>query len=163
MKAKTIATDEKELRDQVEVSRQDEEEEEFPVANVFRWTNRVGCIEAIALEYVDNGGKYDTALRTVRLREYAFNVTKMLVKQKNQLRRDVVKRAKDIQHMRDSAKVGDIVRVPKLIPNPLLGDTSATATSSSKPKSSPSLRCPHQSAIPSSGYKMEVFKSATVI
>lgn len=90
-------------------------------ANKFRWIDRLGCIEAVANEYMENGEKFDSALRAIRLRDFALNASKMLVKQKNQLRRDVVKRSKEIQLVRDSAGVGDIVRVPKLIPNPLIG------------------------------------------
>lgn len=110
-----------ELPKMAEVREPEEDDEDIPEAHKFRWKDRVGCVEAIALEYADNGGKYDLALRAVRLRDYAWNVAKMPVKQKNQLRRDAIKRAKDIQHMRDAADVGDIVRVPKLDPNPLGG------------------------------------------
>ncbi|WP_435924837.1 hypothetical protein [Paenibacillus sp. DYY-L-2] len=100
------------------------EDEDIPATHKFRWKDRVGCVEAIASECADNGGKYDAALRSVRLSEFAFNATRMPVKQKTQLKRDVIKRAKDIQHMREAADVGDIVRVPKLIENPLLGGAS---------------------------------------
>ncbi|MNW34010.1 hypothetical protein D3C74_109770 [compost metagenome] len=96
-------------------------DEAIPMTSRFRWLDRVGCVEALAVEYLDNGGKYDLALRAIRLRDYAFNVSKIPVKQKNQLRKDAIQRAKDIQYMRESAEIGDTVRVPKLDYNPLLG------------------------------------------
>lgn len=87
----------------------------------FSWRDRVGCVEALALACDENGGKFDFALRSIRLTDYAYNIKKMLVKQRNQLKRDTMKRLKDIKHMRESANIGDIVRVPKLVPNKLVG------------------------------------------
>lgn len=87
----------------------------------FQWFNRLGAVEEIAQELADNGGKYDTALRTVRLSRFAYRVSKMPVKQKAALKRDVVNRVKDIVHARTSADVGDRVRVMKLVPNVQLG------------------------------------------
>jgi hypothetical protein len=100
---------------------EDEDDEEIAFTPKFRWKDRLGCVEAIASECVDNGGKYDRALRAIRLADYAFNVKKMPVKQRTLLKRDVVKRMKDIQYIRDSADIGDVVRVPKFVPIPLLG------------------------------------------
>lgn len=99
----------------------EDNEEALPATKKFRWKDRVGCVEAIASECADNGGKYDAALRSIRLSEFAFNASRMPIKQKTQLKRDVIKRTKDIQYMRESANVGDVVRVPKLIQNPQLG------------------------------------------
>ncbi|PZM64833.1 hypothetical protein [Paenibacillus dendritiformis] len=99
----------------------DDEDDDTPATHRFRWKDRVGCVEAIASELADNGSKYELALRSVRLSDYAFNATRMPVKQKAQLKRDATKRAKDIQHMRESADVGDTVRVPKMVDDPLLG------------------------------------------
>lgn len=102
----------------------DDEDDETPATHRFRWKDRVGCVEAIASELADNGSKYEPALRSVRLSDYAFNAARMPVKQKAQLKRDATKRAKDIQHMRESADVGDTVRVPKMVDDPLLGGAS---------------------------------------
>ncbi|MFD3260866.1 hypothetical protein ACE3MQ_19920 [Paenibacillus lentus] len=97
------------------------------LSSKFEWFDRLGCVEAIAQELADNGGKYEKALRSVRLSNYAYRISKMPVKQKTQLKRDVVSRAKDIVHARESAEVGDVVRVPKLIPNPLMGGINVKA------------------------------------
>ncbi|MFF2886999.1 hypothetical protein [Paenibacillus sp. NPDC057967] len=102
-------------------SSQEDDELDQPKGNKFSWRDRVGCVEAIALICDDNGGKFDQAIRGVRLAVYAYNVKRMPVKQRNQLRRDTMKRLKDIRHMRESARIGDVVRVPKLIDNPLIG------------------------------------------
>jgi len=67
------------------------------------------------------GGGFDRALRAMRLREYCRNPAKMTVKQRQALKRDVLRRCKDILHMRETAEVGDIVRVPRLVPSPLPG------------------------------------------
>ncbi|WP_339207493.1 hypothetical protein MHH56_07250 [Paenibacillus sp. FSL K6-3182] len=45
----------------------------------------------------------------------------MHVKQKNLLKKEVIKRSADIRYMRDAANIGDTVRVPMLRENPLLG------------------------------------------
>ncbi|MBU5442059.1 hypothetical protein [Paenibacillus sp. MSJ-34] len=97
-------------------------EELIPVdSKTFQWIDRIGCVEALALECADNGNKFDIALRSIRLRDYSIHTTKMTVKQKTALKRDVTRKVKDIIKMRESADVGDVVRVPKMIPNPLLG------------------------------------------
>ncbi|BFH11374.1 hypothetical protein [Paenibacillus dendritiformis] len=82
----------------------------------FEWTNRLACVEALALECAD-GAKFDYALRVVRLRDYSLYVSKITNKQLAALKRDVMIRVKEINIMRESANVGDIVRVPKLVPN----------------------------------------------
>lgn len=97
------------------------EEDDGPIGRKFRWRDRLGCVEAIAAECADNGRKYDAALRAVRLAEYAYHVTKMPVKQKTLLKKDALERAKEIESMRAAADIGDVVRVPKLDENPLLG------------------------------------------
>ncbi|BFH11107.1 hypothetical protein J6TS7_21690 [Paenibacillus dendritiformis] len=91
------------------------------VPKKFEWTNRLECIEALALECADNGGKFEQALRVVRLRDYCLYASKITKKQLAVLKRDVVIRVKEINIMRESANVGDIVRVPKLVPNRLGG------------------------------------------
>ena len=91
------------------------------LSSKFEWFNRLGAVEDIAQEMADNGGKYDKALRTVRISRYAYRVSKMPVKQKAALKRDAVKRAKAIILERESADVGDIVKVVKLVPAVLLG------------------------------------------
>jgi len=98
-----------------------DEDDLIPTSHKFAWRDRLACVEALALSCDDNGGKFDQALRQVRLTNYAYNARHMLVKQRNQLRRDVLKRLKDIQHMRDSADVGDIVRVPRMVATLLPG------------------------------------------
>lgn len=94
------------------------------LSSKFEWFNRLGAIEEIAQELADNGGKYDKALRTVRLSRFAYRVSKMPVKQKTLLKRDAVKRSKDIILERESADIGDIVKVVKMVPNALLGGAS---------------------------------------
>ncbi|WP_419874343.1 hypothetical protein [Candidatus Pristimantibacillus sp. PTI5] len=81
----------------------------------------MALIEILAFECADNGGKFDTALRSVRLSDYAYYASKMPVKQKGLLKKEVIKRSADICYMCDAAAVGDIVRVPKLKENLLLG------------------------------------------
>ncbi|MEF2968339.1 hypothetical protein V3851_23810 [Paenibacillus sp. M1] len=97
------------------------EEEPIFDPKKFQWTDRLGCINALASECADNGNKFDLAVRTIDLRSYCFNANKMTVKQRTALKREVSKRVKDIQIMRESAEVGDIVLVSKMVPNPLLG------------------------------------------
>ncbi|MCY9765161.1 hypothetical protein M5X06_30815 [Paenibacillus alvei] len=89
------------------------------VPKKFAWTNRLECVEALSLECAD-GAKFDNALRMVRLRDYSMCASKITNKQLTALKRDVTRRVKEINTMRESANVGDIVRVPKLVPN-LLG------------------------------------------
>lgn len=107
----------------LEREQDDEDDEAVPLTHRFRWKDRVGCVEAIAAELADNGSKYDLALRSVRLSAYAFNATRIPQKQKAQLKRDAIRRAKDIQHMRESADVGDVVRVPKMVESLLPGSS----------------------------------------
>ena len=95
--------------------------EESDASLKFEWTRRLECIEVLAAECEENGGGFERALRTIRLRNYCRNADKMTIKQKNTLKRDVAKQSKDIQFMRQSADVGDVVRVTKLVPNPLIG------------------------------------------
>jgi hypothetical protein len=86
----------------------------------FQWKDRLGLVMILAGEVADNGGKFEPALKAVRLSEYAFNASKMPSKLKAALKREVMQQAKDIRHLRETANVGDIVRVPKYKINPLL-------------------------------------------
>lgn len=87
----------------------------------FQWLDRLGCIEELSQECADNGNKLDQALKVIRLRDFSINAARITIKQKTALRRDVTKRVKEIQQERESADIGDIVRVPKLISNVLGG------------------------------------------
>lgn len=99
-----------------------DDETDFPSHLKFQWINRLGCVEILAAACVENGGGFERAFRTIRIRNYSRNADKMPVKQITMLKRDVTKRAKDIQHNRESADVGDLVKVPKYVPaHPLLG------------------------------------------
>ncbi|WP_018750690.1 hypothetical protein [Paenibacillus sanguinis] len=99
------------------------DEEELSLLNPkkFQWIDQLGCINALALECANNSNKFDLAMRAIYLRKYAVNVSKMTVKQKAALKREVTKKVKEILIIRESADIGDIVLVDKLVPNPLLG------------------------------------------
>lgn len=99
-----------------------EEVEYLPSTLKFEWINRNECLEALVV-LLDDGMKFDRALRSITLSDYAYNSNKMLQKQRNQLRKDAVRMLKDIRYERDSADIGDIVRIPKLIPGILPGST----------------------------------------
>lgn len=105
----------------VVVSDEDLEHEELPSTLKFKWKNRLALVEILAFECADNGGKFDTALRSVRLSEFAYYASKMPIKQKNLLKKEVTKRSADIRYMREAATVGDTVRMPLLRENLLLG------------------------------------------
>ncbi|MBB6672995.1 hypothetical protein [Cohnella nanjingensis] len=98
-----------------------EEPDSLTPAKRFRWTDRLACVEALSLETADNGGRYAAALRTIRLRDYCRNASRMPQRQHASLKRDVNKMVKDILHMRESADVGDIVKIQKLVPSVLPG------------------------------------------
>ncbi|MCD9025773.1 hypothetical protein [Cohnella silvisoli] len=48
----------------------DSDENENAPTRRFRWDDRLSCVELLATECADNGGKYKTALRNVRIRDY---------------------------------------------------------------------------------------------
>lgn len=89
----------------------------------FRWVDRPACVEALVSEMADNGGRYAEALRVTRVRNYCLNISKMPLKQQAALKRDVMNRFKDLLHIRESADVGDIVKVqmqsPAILPGSL--------------------------------------------
>lgn len=96
------------------------EEDLQPLSHKFEWINRPACVDTLVV-LMDDGLKFDRAFRSIKLSDYAFNVSKMLVKQRNQLRKDTMQALKDMRYMRDSADVGDTVRVPRLVPGLLPG------------------------------------------
>ncbi|MWC26652.1 hypothetical protein [Paenibacillus sp. MMS18-CY102] len=98
----------------------DEEIEVEIIAGKFRWKDRLDLVNILAGECADNGNRFEPAFRSVRLSEYAYYASKMPAKQKAKLKREVLQQAKDIRHLRDSANIGDVVRVPKLNKHPLL-------------------------------------------
>lgn len=88
-------------------------------AKKHHWLDRISCVENLAAEMADNGGKYEQALRGVRIADYCLNVKRLTGKAKADLRRDAKRRAREILAEREAATVGDIVRVPKLVRGPL--------------------------------------------
>lgn len=107
--------------DQDVITTDEESHEQLSSSNKFRWTNRLACVEALAVKYTESDEGFEKALRSVRLQIYSQNEDKMLLKQLNALRRDVVKRSKEMKCERLSADVGDLVKVPKYVPaHPLL-------------------------------------------
>lgn len=98
---------------------EDSDEENDLLPHKFRWINRLKCVETLAYECVDNGDQYNKALRTVKLGDFSSNTDKILIKHMNALRKDVLKLSKEIRTMRESAEVGDVVKVPLLISGPL--------------------------------------------
>lgn len=50
------------------------------LSSKFQWFNRLGAVEEIAQELADNGGKYETALRTVRLSRFAYRIRAIIAK-----------------------------------------------------------------------------------
>lgn len=99
----------------------DDEEITIVDPKKFQWVDRIGCINVMALECADNGNKFDLAMKGIRLRNYCINAAKMTLKQKAALKREVTKKVKEIKIIRESANIGDVVLVTKLVPNPLLG------------------------------------------
>ncbi|KEQ23412.1 hypothetical protein [Paenibacillus tyrfis] len=85
----------------------------------FEWIDRVACVEALAAKCVDI--KFEEAMKGILLTCYCKHPERMTRKQESTLKRDVMKRAKDIKQERASPEIGDTVRVAKLAPNPLLG------------------------------------------
>jgi hypothetical protein len=79
----------------------------------FQWNDRLACVEQLALICAD-GYTFDKALKVILMHEYGTG--KMPGKQKASLKRDVQQRAKEITSERMSPDVGDIVKVPKMIP-----------------------------------------------
>ncbi|MCQ4363165.1 hypothetical protein KQR54_18875 [Mycobacterium gordonae] len=84
-----------------------------------QWMNYLGCVEALSAELADNGGKFEDALRTIKLSDYCYNARLLTGKQKVELRRAAKREAIQLQLLRQSAQVGDIVRVPRMVMGPL--------------------------------------------
>lgn len=89
--------------------------------NGFHWVDRNACVEALAMSCYEQELKYETAIKKVLMHIYCNDSDKMSRKQQANLKKDVIKRAKDIQLERKAPEVGDVVKVNKLVPNPLLG------------------------------------------
>lgn len=98
-----------------------EELEELPTSPKFKWKDRLGLIDLLAQECADSGRKFETVFSSTRISRFAYYATKMPVKQKSRLKKEVQERVKDILYTRESAEVGDVVRVPKYKENPQLG------------------------------------------
>jgi hypothetical protein len=79
----------------------------------FEWKDRLACVEQLAMVCAD-GYTFDKALRVMVMHEFCTG--KMPGKQKVSLKRDVQQRAKEITSERSAPVVGDIVKVPKMIP-----------------------------------------------
>jgi hypothetical protein len=103
------------------IANDDLESDELQITRKFIWKNRLALVEQLAYECADNGGKFEVALRSVRLSEFAYCSSKMPVKQKSLLKKEVIKRSAMITYMRNAAAIGDTVRMPKLRENTLLG------------------------------------------
>lgn len=101
----------------------DEHPEEFVSSpHKFYWTNRLSCVETLAALCAEQEGGFERAVRSIHLSRYSRNEEKMPLKQLQRLKREVIKRSKDIMKERKSADIGDVVKVPKYVPgHPLLG------------------------------------------
>lgn len=97
------------------------EEEATPLKSKFQWKDKLGLVEALSHECADNGGKFDAAFRSIRLSDYAYYASMMPQRTKAALKREVIKKSKDIRHVRESAEIGDRVKVPKFIEGRLPG------------------------------------------
>ncbi|KEQ22861.1 hypothetical protein [Paenibacillus tyrfis] len=98
-----------------------EEQEELPTAKKFKWKDRIGLVDVLAQECADSGRKFETVFNSIRISQFAYYASKMPVKQKSKLKKEVQEKVKEILYVRESADVGDVVRVPKYKDNPLLG------------------------------------------
>jgi len=91
------------------------------VKSNFQWTNRNSCVTDLASYCIEQDVKFDQAIKGVLLHNYCSNLSSMTQKHLAALKKDVTKRVKDMRLELRAPEIGDTVRVPKLVENPLLG------------------------------------------
>lgn len=87
----------------------------------FQWIDRNACVSALASFCVERKVKFDQAIKGVLLHSFCVNISSMTQKHISALKKDVMKRAKDMKLELKSPEIGDTVRVAKLVPNPFFG------------------------------------------
>ncbi|NOU63155.1 hypothetical protein GC096_03725 [Paenibacillus sp. LMG 31461] len=87
----------------------------------FQWIDRNACVSALSSYCVESDVKFDQAIKGVLLHSFCINISSMTQKHMAALKKDVMKRAKDMKLELRAPEIGDVVRVAKLVPNPLMG------------------------------------------